>query len=270
MELDRIPRAKFLAEAIWFAKRCLNDWLITCALCRFCDIFASWLFYKNIGHNNRNIPRLASRKLPPYIGLIYTAYKEHVLKILRAAPLCRYLKICLGLFTVTFGLSACADHMPVPGGTDDVNKSCFKSIADMQARILSIRIGEPEGEVLASLCAKRESLTRLDRREIRTALLGGPDVLFASANGETDSQIIQSLYGYSLNYKGVKSVHGFTSPIRIRTDQTGFNYTVTLVFRDGKLYARPILTGGIVNDISSGTIFDFITPGTVLSHTPVP
>lgn len=192
------------------------------------------------------------------------------MKVSFTVQMCHNLKIFIGLFVLTAGLSACADHMPVPGGTDEVNKHCFGSISEMQTRILSMHVGEPEGQVLNDLCTKRESMTRLEKREIRTALLGGPDVLFSPANGETDSQIIRSLYGYSINYKQVKSVHGFTSPIRIRTDQTGFNYTITLVFRDGRLFAQPILTGGPVKDVSSGTLFDFITPGTVLSHTPVP
>lgn len=160
--------------------------------------------------------------------------------------------------------------MPVPGGSDDINKTCFTSVADMQARILNMNPGELESQVFADLCIKRESITRLERRDIRTSLLGGPDVLFAPKDGETDAEIIQSLYGYSLNYKQVKSVHGFVNPIRIRTDQTGFNYTITLIFQGGKLYVKPILTGGPVKDVSSGTLFDFITPGTIISRVPGP
>jgi len=177
-----------------------------------------------------------------------------------------YLKNLLSLLVVTASLSACADKMPVPGGTGALNQTCFNSIADMQARILSMPVGMPEGQVFNRLCIKRETLTRLNRQEIRTALLGGPDVLFSSADGETDSQIIESLYGYKLPYKSVKSVHGFTSPVRIRTDETGYDYTVTLIFREGKLFSRPILTGGVVDNVTSGTLFDFITPGTVLNY----
>lgn len=193
-----------------------------------------------------------------------------LLKALCVMPFRSYLKNFLGLLAITAGLSACADKMPVPGGSGDLNQTCFTSVADMQARILSMPVGMPEGQVFSKLCIKRETLTRLNRLEIRTALLGGPDVLFSTADGETDSQIIQSLYGYKLPYKSVKSVHGFTSPVRIRTDETGYDYTVTLIFRDGKLYARPILTGGVVDNVTSGTIFDYITPGTALDFAPTP
>ena len=52
--------------------------------------------------------------------------------------------------------------MPVPGGTDDVNETCFNSIADMQARVMEMTPGMPEGQVLTNLCRKKENLTRLD------------------------------------------------------------------------------------------------------------
>ena len=171
-----------------------------------------------------------------------------------------------GLLLVILSLGACAGNMPVPGGTDDVNETCFNSIADMQARVMEMTPGMPEGQVLTNLCRKKENLTRLDRREIRIALLGGDNVLFSGMNAESDSQLIQSLYGYRLSYKSLNRKHGFTSPIRIRTDETGFSYYVTLIFRDGKLFEKPVLSGGVVNNTSSGTIFDFITPGTIVSH----
>src|ERR1700733_10798434 len=118
-------------------------------------------------------------------------------------PSHHHLKIFVCLLAAALSLSACADHMPVPGGTADVNQTCFSSIPDMQTRILSMQPGMKEGEVFTKLCRKRESMTQLNRQEIRTALLGGPDVLFAGVDGKTDSQIIQSLYGYSLSYKNV-------------------------------------------------------------------
>jgi len=182
------------------------------------------------------------------------------------------LKTFLGLFAtvIILNLGACAGKMPVPGGTEDVNETCFSSVADMQKRILEVSPGMPEGQVLAHLCRKKEALTRLDRREIRIALLGGDNVLFSGMDAETDSHLIQSLYGYKLAYKSVNRKHGFLSPIRIRTDETGFNYTVMLIFRDGKLFENPILSGGIVNNVTSGTVFDFITPGTLVSLTPMP
>lgn len=181
-----------------------------------------------------------------------------------------FLKIYLGLFATTLILSGCADHFPVPGGTSIVNGACFSSVPEMQARLISLKPGMQESEVFANLCKKRESMSQLERREIRTALLGGADVLFAPNGMQTDAEIIDSLYGYKLSYRSVKKKIGFTSPIRIRTDEIGYDYTVTLIFQDGRLFERPILTGGAVNNASSGTLFDALTPGTLISRIPGP
>lgn len=175
-----------------------------------------------------------------------------------------HLKNFVGLLVMTLSLGACAGKMAVPGGTEDINQTCFTSVADMQARVAQMTPGMPEGAALAEVCRKKESLTRLDRREIRIALLGGPDVLFTGTGMESDSQIISSLYGYKFPYTNLSKKHGFKSPIRIQTDETGYDYTITLIFRDGVLFEKPILSGGIVNKITSGTLFDFITPGTIV------
>ncbi len=201
---------------------------------------------------------------PHTLGPSTNPLREKILKAVCALPSGSDLKVFIGLLAVALGLNACAPSMPVPGGTADLNQACFNSIPDMQARVLQMSPGMPEGEILANLCRKKETLTRLERREIRIALLGGENVLFSGMDTESDSQLIRSLYGYKFSYKSVNRKHGFLSPIRIRTDETGFDYTMTLIFRDGKLFEKPILSGGPVNKITSSTIFDFITPGTLV------
>jgi hypothetical protein len=175
------------------------------------------------------------------------------------------LTIFASLAIIMLGLAACAGSLPVPGGSEDVNAKCFGSVANMQSIVAELETGMPEEDVLARLCRKKENLQKLDRRDIRVALLGGDSMLFAGATANDDPELINSLYGYKLNYKNVKREHGFISPIRIRTDESGFNYFITLIFREGALYAKPIVTGGLVNNSSSGTLFDFITPGTIVN-----
>lgn len=173
----------------------------------------------------------------------------------------------LGITAIAFGMTACAGKFPVPGGSDDVNKGCFASIPDMQSHILKLNPGMPEGEALAALCRKKQDFARLSRREVRIALLGGDNVSFSADDGEasgTDSEMIRSLYGYKIKFKNTRKKHGFSSPIRIQTNEVGYDYTITLVFKDGILFEKPILSGGLVNENTSDTIFDFITPGTVI------
>lgn len=181
-------------------------------------------------------------------------------------PHTAYIRVAAALgLSLALGLSGCAGKAPVPGGTEDVNKQCFSSVSDMQARLLSLSPGMPEDQAMLGLCEKKEEFSRLDRREIRVALLGGDNVLFSAGQTGDDSALIRTLYGYKLAYKSTKKRHGFSSPIRIQTNETGFNYTIRLIFRDGVLFERPILSGGIVNETTSGTLFDFITPGTIIN-----
>ncbi len=113
-------------------------------------------------------------------------------------------------------------------------------------------------------------MTILRRDEIVTALLGTNNVeVRDGVNGARLKQtVLQSLYGYRMSYVSVHSRHGFSSPIRIQTDEEGYNYTLTLIFSDGRLFEKPILTGGVVSQSSSKTFFDYINPGTVISRAP--
>jgi len=161
-------------------------------------------------------------------------------------------------------LAGCAGHAPVPGGSESANVTYYRSPDDLVARLGQIRTGMPETEVFARLGRTPKELTWLRRDEVLTALMGTNNVEFR--HGFEEKDLIQSVYGYRLEYKSIKKKLGFSSPIRITTDRKGFNFTVTLVFKDGVLFTDPVLSGGIVNTSSSDTIFDFLNPGTVLDH----
>lgn len=165
---------------------------------------------------------------------------------------------------LALGLSSCAEVAPVPGGTDAQNRPYFESGADLKEKLAELRPGMTEDEVFAHLKCRKEQLVLLDRIGIRRALFGGEN---APLPGTPEQQIeiqnfLQKAYGYRLDFRDVKRKHGFSSPIRIRTDESGFSYTVTMIFHDGRLIERPILSGGLVNEIRSQTIFDFFNPGT--------
>lgn len=139
----------------------------------------------------------------------------------------------------------------------------------MKSRLTEMAAGMPEDLVLKKLCRTRDGLQQIERRDIRIALMGGENIPFSDAYKMDGQDPMRSLYGYKLNFKSIKRRHGFTSPIRIRTDATGFDYSVTLIFREGKLFEKPIVAGGVVSESSSGTLFDFITPGTIV-HRAIP
>ncbi len=165
-------------------------------------------------------------------------------------------------------LTACAGIAPVPGGSDMVNQSFYGTREELLQKMQEIQPGMTEKEVLQKLGRGKNDLVRLERSGIVTALYGSNSVEFRDGPDSQDGgAFLQSLYGYRLDYKIVSRKHGFTSPIRIRTDEKGFDYRITLVFQNGILYAAPILTGGTVNKSSSSTFFDYLTPGAILSRT---
>lgn len=170
----------------------------------------------------------------------------------------------ISMLLAAIAMTACTGA-PAPGGTDTVNGKYFDSAGDMKKKLELVRPGMTEEEVFTTLGCKREQLEKLDRNGIRRALFGGDTALPGTPEQQLEiTQFLQESYGYKLDYKDVKRKHAFTSPIRIRTDENGFKYTVTMVFHHGRLIEAPVLSGGVVNEQNSETIFDFLNPGTAL------
>ncbi len=172
---------------------------------------------------------------------------------------------CVALMNIC----GCAGVLPVPGGNETVNESFYETKEDLLSRLQNITPGMTEPQVFTALNRTEQDFQRLTRQEVVTALLGTSNVEFKDGAEEQNynQNLLQSLYGYRLSYQIVKRKHGFSSPIRIETDEEGFDYIITLVFRDGILFEKPILSGGIVNASSSKTFFDYLNPGTVLDRT---
>lgn len=163
-------------------------------------------------------------------------------------------------------LAGCAGFAPVPGGTDDVNNGFFKTREDFLARVNTLVPGHTKEQVLAQLGHTENELQRMNREELIMALMGTNNLIIQDGiQNQQMRYVLQYLQGYKLNYKFVEREHGFTSPIRWRTDETGYNYITTLVFYNNQLLEKPVVSGGEVNSISSKTLFDFLNPGTAMS-----
>lgn len=172
---------------------------------------------------------------------------------------------CIVLVCVS--LTACAQFLPVPGGSDAVNMSLYGSDQHMKDRLGGLEPSMTREKVFQRLDVQEENLTRLTREEIIAALFGGREVSISGnfAEREHFRKLLQTLEGYRLDYKDVKKNHGFSSPIRIRTEEEGVQYSTLLLFQYGKLIEKPVLTGGAVSHTSSKTLFDWLTPGTVMN-----
>jgi hypothetical protein len=159
-------------------------------------------------------------------------------------------------------LAGCAGHAPVPGGDDRVNSDFYDSPDDFLRRVRSLHPGMTHAQVFATLGHNPAEMNKLSRAEITGALYGSSSAQFDGTLAEQEQarRFLQSLYGYRLVYADVEREHGFSSPIRIRTEEGGFKYTVLLIFQNGILFDQPILSGGVVNDSSSRTLFDVLNP----------
>lgn len=164
---------------------------------------------------------------------------------------------------IALALPACVYVASVPGGGDTANERTFKSVEDLKLRIGALKEGMTEEEAFLSLGAPREAFTVIDPEDLWRIGLGRS---LATAGAAPGWNGFARLTGYRLRYKSVSRQHGLSSPIRIQTVENGFSYELTLIFHDGKLLEKPILSGGMVSETRSRTLFDYVTPGTALNH----
>ncbi|MCI5060737.1 MAG: hypothetical protein MRY79_06675 [Alphaproteobacteria bacterium] len=183
-------------------------------------------------------------------------------------------------------MSACAGLAPVPGGSDTVNRSFYESENDLKTRIQDLKVGMTKEQVFARLNRQEEHFILLSRKEIMSALNGGTSQVahtpnyppsygyspygynyYARYNNPANN--LQAFSGHKLIFKNVERAHGISSPIAMRTDESGFSYTATFIFYNNYLYEKPVLSGGAIDARSTKTIFDYLSPSNVIGRIPI-
>jgi hypothetical protein len=164
-------------------------------------------------------------------------------------------------------LAACAQYAPVPGGSDAVNSTFYKSDDDLKKIIDRLQVGMTQKQVFDTLGHPASTFPKMSREELVSALYGGNNADFSGTlrDQELARNFLNSLSGYRLEFANVKRRHGFSSPIRVRTMEKGFDYTANLIFQNGYLFEKPMLSGGPVNKVSSRTLFDYLNPLTIVT-----
>lgn len=177
------------------------------------------------------------------------------------------LRVCVCLLALVT-LAGCAGVAPVPGGSESSNQSSYKTAEDFRAKVARLQPGMPENLVMSILERDAHDMTALSRAEIVTALYGGSamQMLDSAREREQTRHFLQGLSGYHFVYRDVEKSHGLSSPIRISTKEHGFEYRIDLIFQNGVLLEKPVIAGGMINDTSSRTIFDYINPGTMIAQ----
>ncbi len=164
-------------------------------------------------------------------------------------------------------LISCAGVAPLPGGADTVNNSFEGSEVDLKQRIHDLKEGMTRQDVFDYLERDEEHFILLRRDEILTALYGTADIPVSKTKIDGplgDRDMLKTMEGYKLVFKSVKRKVGLSSPIAIRTNENGYSYCAILVFKDGVLYEKPILSGGIVDTSATKTVFDYLSVGSVM------
>ncbi len=177
-------------------------------------------------------------------------------------------KICILVILPAFILSGCAGVLPMPGSSESVNRDFYENDINMKERVLSLREGMTTDAVFAHLGRQESDFILLDRTQIVAVLYGGQQLEFVQnvKNPMHERDFLRGLSGYKLIFKKVRRKHGISSPISLRTKEFGYSYETNLIFKDGYLFEQPILSGGAVDVISKKTIFDYMTPATVMGQ----
>ena len=165
-------------------------------------------------------------------------------------------------------VAGCSGILPVPGGDDEENQSFYTSEEELKTLVAQLQPGMDKALAFSMLRRSEHDFVKLDSPGIMESLYGGSGGGFSGTLQEREQArlFLQSLEGYRFSFKLVDRELGFSSPIRIKTDQSGYQYTLTLIFREGRLFDQPILSGGVVDGSNSKTFFDYLTPGLLLSR----
>lgn len=164
-------------------------------------------------------------------------------------------------------LGACTGIMTVPGADDQMNSKGDQSQQELINRIGGLQIGMSKDLVLNILHKNENDLVLLSRPEVITTLYGGNNSGFDGTYEQQEKvrAFLQTLCGYKLQYINTEKEHGFSSPFRMKTHESGYNYTLTMVFQNNLLFDKPVLSGGLVDETTSKTIFDYFNPGNLIS-----
>jgi hypothetical protein len=130
---------------------------------------------------------------------------------------------------------------------ETTNSGAFNGSGDLETRLNTIQVGMSKDEVFSAIGLPEQRMQRLNRAEIKVALYGSPDQELEGTE-EQVRQFFSDIEGYSFRYRDIDKDRSLTASFKVKTESEGTDMRVSLVFKSGKLYDRPDITGGVVND----------------------
>lgn len=130
---------------------------------------------------------------------------------------------------------------------ETTNSGAFNGSGDLEARLDTIEVGMSKDDVFNALGLPEQNMQRLNRSEIKAALYGSPDQELEGTE-EQVRQFFSDIDGYSFRYRDIDKDRSLTASFKVKTESEGTDIRVSLIFKQDKLYDKPDLSGGMVND----------------------
>lgn len=133
------------------------------------------------------------------------------------------------------------------------NADFFSGEEEIRSRISQLEVGMDKQEVFETLGVKAENLHSLDRKGIKIALYGSENQKIDGSEEEV-RKFLSDMEGYKLDYKSIDRDRSLSFSFRIKTESTGYDMSIYMVFKNGKLFDKPNVKGGLVNENESDPI----------------
>jgi hypothetical protein len=142
---------------------------------------------------------------------------------------------------------------PIIGGCaamdsiNETNTAYFESRDEFVDNISKLSVGMTKEEVLSILEMGEGNMKAMERKDIKIALYGSDTQIIDGTESEV-RDFFSDLEGYQFDYESILKRRSLSGLLKVKTQSTGFDMSVTLIFKGDKLYENPIVSGGDVNN----------------------
>lgn len=154
---------------------------------------------------------------------------------------------------------ALASTMTMVGGCavinshEQTNGAAFTGQEEVRDRLSKVEVGMDKEKVFEILGVEPAGLTSLDRKGIKVALYGSENQDIDGTEEQVRS-FLSDMEGYKFHYRDVDKKRSLSLSFRVNTKSSGVDMSISMVFKDGKLFDKPNVHGGPVNKKESDPI----------------
>ncbi|MEZ0223704.1 MAG: hypothetical protein ACAH83_04060 [Alphaproteobacteria bacterium] len=148
-------------------------------------------------------------------------------------------------------------NSPLTGDEQQNSQFCM-DFQTAQTKAATIPVGTPKAEVYTAFGLKDDTtLRRLNKEEINRALYGQTQLNIPFDKRDDAQKELNQLEGRALTCQSVHSSRRF-GLTHTQVEKTGYNYTLTFIFKDAKLFDPVAISGEPVQQKNNrGYLSDF-------------